>query len=408
MENVVAHSEPIPTLFTEQEMGGVTLEDVIEAYFDCRRHKRYTANALQFEMNWEHNCIELMNELNAHRYKPRRSIVFVVEKPVKREIFAADFRDRVVHHLISRRIYPLLEQQFILDSYSTQKGKGTLMGIKRIEEHIRQCSENYTKDCWILKMDIEGFFMAIDKNVLYDKIKTFLEARYHENDLQMLLYMLRETIFNQPEKNCYRKMPKSRWEGLPKRKSLFGTDGMHGLPIGNLTSQLLALLYLDGLDHKVTEEWGIEHYGRYVDDMILIHPSKERLMEVRGLIDEYLCGLGLNLHPKKLYLQHYSKGVAFVGAVIKPGRKYVSNRTVARLNRKIRMYGCELAKGVVNEKRMLTITCSMNSYLGNFKHYSALRLFHRVRIWMDNTWFNHFYLYRQRRGIKLVRNRIDN
>ena len=329
--------------------------------------------------------------------------MFVVEKPVKREIFAADFRDRVVHHLIAKRIYPLLEQQFILDSYSTQKGKGTLMGIKRIEEHIRQCSENHTKDCWILKMDIEGFFMAIDKLTLYEKIRDFLTERYRENDLQMLLYMLRETIFNRPEKNCVRKMPKSHWDGLPKRKSLFGTDGKHGLPIGNLTSQLLALLYLDGLDHKVKEEWGIEHYGRYVDDMVLIHPSKERLLEVRKLIGEYLQTLGLHLHPKKLYLQHYSKGVAFVGAVIKPGRKYVANRTVARINNKVWHYGNELKKGTPNDRRMLTISCSMNSYFGNLRHYAAMRLFHRILRWMDDVWFREFYVMRRGKSIKLVR-----
>ena len=90
--------------------------EVIDAYFDCRRHKRYTANALCFEKEWEKNCVELCCEINERRYNPRRSICFVVNKPVKREIFAADFRDRVVHHLIARRIYPLLEKQFLIDS----------------------------------------------------------------------------------------------------------------------------------------------------------------------------------------------------------------------------------------------------------------------------------------------------
>ena len=106
-----------------EEIDGISLAEVIEAYMECRHNKRNTANQLEFEMDYEHNCLELWRELNERRYEPRRSIAFVVNKPVKREIFAADFRDRVVHHLIARRIYPLFEKQFITDSYSTQKGK---------------------------------------------------------------------------------------------------------------------------------------------------------------------------------------------------------------------------------------------------------------------------------------------
>lgn len=96
-------------------------------------------------------CVELWREINAGTYRPSRSIAFIINKPVKREIFAADFRDRVVHHLIAHRLVPLLEEKFIDDSYSTRKGKGTLYGIERVEEHIRLCSENYTRDCYILK-----------------------------------------------------------------------------------------------------------------------------------------------------------------------------------------------------------------------------------------------------------------
>ena len=126
-------------LFEPQEMGGVSLEEVIEADYDCRHNKRSTMNQLRVEMDYERECIDLWREINEHRYEPRRSIAFIVEKPVKREIFAADFRDRVVHHLIARRIMPLLEMQFHPDNYSTQKGKGTLYGIQRIEQHLRAC-----------------------------------------------------------------------------------------------------------------------------------------------------------------------------------------------------------------------------------------------------------------------------
>jgi len=391
------------SLFTPEEMGGVSLEEVIEAYYDCRRRKRNTFNALQFEVDYEHHCIDLWQELNNHTYKPRRSIAFIVEHPVKREIFAADFRDRVVHHLIARRIYPLLEKQFHPDSYSTQKGKGTLYGIQRVEQHLRDCSEGYTKDCYIMKLDISGYFMSISKQRLYDCIREFLKDRYPIQDMPMLLYMLRETIFNRPEKGCIRKMPRSRWRGLPQNKSLFGTDGTCGLPIGNLTSQLLALLLLDPLDHLVTGEWGVPHYGRYVDDMVLIHPSKEHLLTVRKRIDDWLASRGLTLHPRKMYLQHYQKGVMFVGVMIKPGRKYLSHRTIGRLYAKIHHYNRIVDDfEVVSGQQIEDMVATVNSYLGMMCHYDAFRQFHRLQQRLSPQCYRYVYFSRRARRVKAV------
>lgn len=120
------------SLFVPEETGGISLEEVFEAYFACRRKKRGTHNALAFEADYERKCIGLWREINAGTYKPSRSVAFIVFKPVQREVFAADFRDRVVHHLIARKIEPLLEAEFIDDSYSTRKEKGTLYGIRRV------------------------------------------------------------------------------------------------------------------------------------------------------------------------------------------------------------------------------------------------------------------------------------
>mgnify|MGYP002858627745 CR=1 FL=1 len=391
------------TLFRPEEMGGVSLEEVIEAYYDCRRRKRNTVNALEFEVDYERNCIDLWQELNSHCYEPRRSIAFVVEHPVKREIFAADFRDRVVHHLIARRIYPLLEAQFLPDSYSTQKGKGTLYGIQRVEQHLRECSEGYTKDCYIMKLDISGYFMSINKQRLYDCIRQFLVGRYPEQDLPMLLYMLHKTIFNRPERNCVRKVPRYRWRGLPRNKTLFGTDGQTGLPIGNLTSQLLALLFLDELDHLVTGEWGVPHFGRYVDDMVLIHPSADHLLAVRRQIACWLRRRGLRLHPKKMYLQHYAKGVMFVGGMIKPGRKYISRRTTGRLFSKIHYYNSLLADPErATPEAVESMVATMNSYLGMMCHYDAQRLFRRVLLRVSPLWYRHVYFSRRGRRVKAV------
>ena len=135
----------------------IKLKELFEAYFECRKNKRNTANALAFEIDYENSLVQLSEEINSGTYKIGRSIGFIVEKPVKREIFAADFRDRVVHHLVISKINHLFEKQFIYDSFSCRTGKGTHFGIRRVDRFIRQCSKNYTKDCYILKLDLQGF-----------------------------------------------------------------------------------------------------------------------------------------------------------------------------------------------------------------------------------------------------------
>ena len=390
-------------LFAPEEMGGVSLEEVIEAYYDCRRNKRNTANQLRFEMDYERECILLWQEINEHRYEPRRSIAFVVEKPVKREIFAADFRDRVVHHLIVRRMMPLLEAKYHPESYSTQKGKGTLYGIQRIEQQLKECSQGYTRDCYIMKLDISGFFMSLSKQALYDCIRRFLQPRYPARDLPMLLYLLRQTIFNRPEKSCVLKMPRSRWKGLPRNKSLFGSDGMHGIPIGNLTSQLLALLYLDDLDTLITGEWGVPHYGRYVDDMVLIHPSKQHLLAVKEKISQWLEAHGLRLHPKKTYVQHYAKGVLFIGGMILPGRKYISRRTVGFMYEALetcrRLVGDSTDPPQEVKER---VRATVNSYFGMLQHYDAHRLTSHIIRQLPQEWFQWMYIVRHGHRCKMV------
>lgn len=373
----------------------IELEDVIDAYMDCRRHKSNTANAIRFEMDYERHCIELWHEIINRTYEPRRSICFVVKRPVRREVFAADFRDRVVHHLIARRIYGLLEKQFLPDSYSTQKGKGTLYGIERVEQFMRTCSENYTCDCYVMKIDIRSFFMSLPKQGLYDSIKAFLDDHYEGNDKDTLLWLIKKTIFNRPEKNCIRKSPRNAWAELPPNKSLFGTDGTRGLPIGNLTSQLLALLYLDPLDHLITGEWGFKYYGRYVDDMIFIHPSKQKLLEVREKIRDWLNDRGLVLHPKKMYLQHVSRGVNFTGAYIKKNGKYLSRRTVGNFFGRIYGFNRTFEQWKREGKSLqyadiAHVMSSMNSYLGLLCRYRSRRLLRKVHQRMSPDFFDYF------------------
>ncbi|MCA1918070.1 MAG: hypothetical protein LDL38_01610 [Flavobacterium piscis] len=135
----------------------------------------------------------------------------------------------------------LFEKQFIHDSYSCRVGKGTHFGIQRIARFIRQCSANYTKDCYILKLDLQGFFMSINKNILFAKLEHFIKEKYNETDKDLIIKLCKQVIFNDPTKNCIIKGNKSDWNDLPLNKSLFHSQPQCGLPIGNLTSRYLPI-----------------------------------------------------------------------------------------------------------------------------------------------------------------------
>lgn len=161
------------------KIGPDILEDLFSAYEDARRNKRSTLNALAFEMEYEKNLLGLCAEIVSGTYRLRPSVCFIASHPITREVFAADFRDRVVHHLVYNYINPYFERLFIPDSYSCRPGRGTSYGIRRVDHFIRSCSHNYRKDCFILKLDIRGYFMAIDRAILYRKVENALE-RFRE------------------------------------------------------------------------------------------------------------------------------------------------------------------------------------------------------------------------------------
>ena len=361
----------------------IPLSEFFQAYFDCRKKKRSTCSAIKFEVDYEQNLIELANEVNSGTYKPESSLAFIIDKPVKREVFAASFRDRIIHHLLINKINHLFEKVFIKDSYSCRVGKGTHYAIKRIDHFIRSCSENYTKDCYILKLDIEGFFMHINRQLLYDKLLSFLDTEYNEVDKEIVLNLVRQIVFYEPTVGCRIKGDAANWNGLPANKSLFCVQEGCGLPIGNLTSQVFANFYMNEFDHFMKHDLGLQYYGRYVDDFVIIHRDKEYLKYLIPVISDFLNSrLHLTLHPRKIYLQHYSKGVKYLGVVVKPYRKYVANRTYGNMYERI----CELNKivedNVPTKADKLLFRSSINSYLGIMRHYST---FNKCSALMDSN-----------------------
>ena len=382
-------------LFTELNRTKI-LEDLFTAYYDARRHKRNTVNALIFERNFESNLFQLCEEILEHRYVPRPSICFMVDKPVKREVFAADFRDRVVHHFIYNYISPVYEKRFINDAYSCRKGKGIHYGVKRADHFIRSCSRNYTQDCYILKIDIKGYFMSMNKKILYEKLRADLirNAEKHEFDLPLIMYLIEQTIFNDPTIDCRMKGTKADWIGLPYSKSLFHTDKSCGLPIGNLTSQLFGNVYMNCFDHYVKHDLQVRYYGRYVDDMLLVHQDKEYLKSIIPKMRNYLMEQNkLTLHPNKIYLQHYTKGVCFIGAFVKPRRIYISNRTKGNFYQAVYEQNKLIEQRTPTQEDVKKFVNSMNSYLGLTRHYATYNIRKKMVFeHLSKAWWDYVYL----------------
>ncbi|MBP3202186.1 MAG: RNA-directed DNA polymerase [Bacteroidales bacterium] len=345
--------------FPEEEL----LTELFLSYYSARSNKRNTCSQIRFERDLSRNLIELWEDIASFRYQVGRSMCFIINRPVKREVFAASFRDRIVHHLLYRYLMPIFEPTFIYDSYSCRVGKGTLFGINRLEHHIRSVSRNYTQPCYVLKLDILGYFMSMDRTILYKMVMDTLRRKGRTEDVLFpyVANLLPKVIFNDPTHNCYVKGKRSDWVGLPPSKSLFHAAPGCGLPIGNLTSQLLSNIYLNGLDQFVKRDLQCCHYGRYVDDFYLVDSSPEFLLSCINPIRDFLAStLHLTLHPRKLYLQEQSKGVPFLGCVLRGGRRSLSRRA-ARLMRE------RLLEVLTFEQNPFQIRAVLNSYRGHVK-----------------------------------------
>jgi RNA-directed DNA polymerase len=347
------------------------------AYFDARKNKRNTHNQLAFEVNFESNLIQLADKIHSRAYTPKPSIAFIVNKPVKREIFAAHFSDRVVHHLIYRAINPQVDRHFIHDAYSCRKNKGNLYGIQRAKHFIRSATQNHQQQAFVLKLDIQGYFMHIEHEIIYQKTLDLLDknALYNTLSFELIDYLLQRTIFNDVAQDCHIKGSGTEWRGLPKDKSLFHTKKGVGLPIGNLTSQLFGNIYLNSFDHYVKKTLKIKHYGRYVDDMLFVHQDKERLKSVVAHVNHEVGKIGLQLHPKKIYLQSCDHGVLFLGQYIKPYRSYISNRVKHYFYQTLHKVNCLLVETEAIEWQVMKqIQSSLNAYLGILKHANTYNL----------------------------------
>lgn len=307
-----------------------SFEDLVQAYLDCRRTKRNSASALAFEINMERNLFRLYTDLQEGIYYPGKSICFVITRPKPREVWAAEFRDRIVHHLLYNKTSPRFYAGFIADSCACIPGRGTLYGAKRLEAKIRSITQNWSKPAHYLKLDLANFFVSIDKRIVRD----LLARRINE---PWWMQLAEQVLFHDPRENFELRGSPDLLDRVPPHKRLANQPASHGLPIGNLSSQFFANVLLDELDQHIKHELHCKHYVRYVDDMVLLHPSPQWLNQARADIAAWLPEhLGLRLNPAKTILQPVERGVDFVGQVIKPWHRVTRKRTLNEAMRRVR------------------------------------------------------------------------
>lgn len=349
--------------------------DLCQAYLEARRHKRNKSYQLRFEANLEDNMESLCASLWSRTYKPLPSDCFVITDPKRREVFAAHFRDRIVHHLYFDYTHEMFERTFIQDSYSCIKGRGTHYGIQRLKQHILKESLNYSKPCFVLKMDIRGYFMSINRARLlticsdslekmsHHRIGGCADARWEEFiDMDFLRYLTKEIVMLDPTCSCRVIGKASDWDLLPHDKSLFHSAKGCGLPIGNLTSQLFSNVYLNVFDQYMKRTLHCKHYGRYVDDFYVVSCDRDWLESLVPFIGDFLLKhLGLTIHEGKTVIRDVKKGVEFLGAYVLPYRIYLSRSTLERIDRKL--------TDLENEKNITSISNALNSYCGVMSHW---------------------------------------
>lgn len=353
--------------------GDLTVSELFNAYYDCRKAKRNTWNALMFEENLERNLMDLYYELIENRYVPQRSICFVVTQPKAREVWAADFRDRIVHHVIYNRYSQLFYNSFIYDSYACIPEKGTLKAAKRVQHFMRAASKNNTIPTFYMKADVANFFVSINKDILNSLLEKKITDSWWLNLTKIVLY-------NDHKKNVLIKSSKWLLAKVLHHKSLLNAEHKLGLPIGNLSSQFFANVYLNELDQYAKHVLKIKYYARYVDDIIAIDLDANKLHSDYVKMNAFIYDkLGLQFHPNKKEINKIKNGVNFVGFIIKPYCCYIRRSTIHNCYRKIK-----------SKTNLFELRPTVNSYFGMLRHTNSYkeRLKLAKKLGIVGAWFN--------------------
>ncbi len=338
-----------------------------------RGGKRKTMDTHGFEVNLMENLIRLRDALWEGEYYPHRGTVHVIFDPVQREIFAAPYVDRILHHWVVGIIMKWWEPRLCYDSYSCRRGKGTLFGRKRLRKHILSVSKNWTETAYVVQLDISGYFMHIKRDILYERVIWGLDKQFppekRDKRYMILKWAIAQIVFDDPTKGVRLQGSYRDWLGLPEDKSLMVQPEGQGMVIGNYTSQTFSNIYLDALDRFVTFDLGWKHYGRYVDDFYYVVTEDELPQAKRDIraIGDFLAGYGLKLNLKKTRITEVHKGVKFLGAVVKGRKMFPGERVVRNFRETVRLVAAGEKDSDVNI-----------AYLGMMSHYDAGKVIAKV------------------------------
>jgi len=335
----------------------ISLENLFSAWDEFRQDKRKRIDVLEFESNLEPNIFQLSRQLKTQTYKHGSYASFYIHDPKQRNINKAIVRDRVLHHAVFKILNPIFEPTFIANSFSCRPDKGTHKGVNILAKILRQLSQNNHKDCFILKCDIKKFFASVDHQILLSIIKRKIKD-------EKAIWLVTEII----ESFSFLKYSE------PKNK--------RGLPIGNLTSQLFANVYLNEFDQFIKHQLKIKYYLRYTDDFVIIANNRFYLKNLIYLINDFLKDkLKLELHPNKTFISKFHQGIDFLGYILFPHHRLVRNKTKKRMLKKLEIRFADYKNNKIDE---LTFKQSFQSYLGVLSHADCYELSQELK---NQFWF---------------------
>jgi retron-type reverse transcriptase len=311
----------------------VSFDNLYLAFKKAARGKRSKPDVAAFEFHLEPNLLELQERLRAGVYQPGGYHSFYIHDPKRRLISAADFCDRVVHHALVNILQPIYERKFIHDTYANRVGKGSHKALDRCTYFMRRFD-------YLLPLDLRQYFPAIDHAVLMD--------------------ILGETIADERVLDLCGRIIESGREVLQAEyemiyfpgDDLFAATRPRGLPIGNMTSQFWANVYLNGLDHFIKRELKCRGYLRYVDDMLLFSNDKRKLHAWRARVSEYLAGLRLTIHANRAQPRPCRAGVPFLGFQVFPDHRRLKRPKVVQARRRLKARARQYSQGQIERERL--------------------------------------------------------
>ncbi len=327
----------------------ISFESLVAAAQAAARGKRYKPGAARFLFHLEPELLRLQRELTTKAYRPGPYRVFTIYEGKTRQISAAPFRDRVVHHALTRVLEPIFERSFCFDSYACRKGKGTHAAVDRCQAFARRYK-------YVLKADVRRFFPSIDHQIL----KTLIARKIKDPDVLWLTGLIID--HSNPQQ------PALMW--FPGDDLFTPIERSKGLPLGNQTSQFFANVYLDPLDHYVTDRLRLS-YVRYVDDFLIFADDKRRLHEVRREVERFLEALRLQIHPNKSVVFPCEEGLRFLGYRVFPTHRLLAQENVRRFRRRMGWMQREFARGRIGFE---TIRPRIMSWIGHARHANTYRL----------------------------------